>query len=109
MKNQLDVPFESIESAQEFLRLLATAVYEARLDVEADVWDEEGPGARRQQALRLVVYKLEQLEKHVQTSQRLLNDLRSLRRLLFQERVAEKEEPESNISPKDFPELNGAR
>jgi hypothetical protein len=41
---------------------------------------------RRLEALQLVTYKLEQLSRHIDTSQRLLNDLRTLRRLLLGER-----------------------
>jgi hypothetical protein len=37
-------------------------------------------------ALRLAVYNLEKLEMHVNRSSRILNDLRTLRRLLFEER-----------------------
>jgi hypothetical protein len=36
--------------------------------------------------LRIVAYKLEKLAQHMKQSQRILNDLRSLRRLLFEER-----------------------
>jgi len=39
------------------------------------------------QALRLVLYKLEKLEQHIRASRRLLNDLRTLRRLLLDERA----------------------
>jgi hypothetical protein len=38
---------------------------------------------RRLDALRLVDYKLTQLEHHLMTAGRLLNDLRALRRLLL--------------------------
>ena len=85
---ELDTPFESIEGAQEYLKLLSATVVEARQDVEADAraqTDVEHP--RRVQALQLVLYKLEQLEKHVRTSHRILNDLRTLRRLLLEERT----------------------
>ena len=40
---------------------------------------------RRLQALHLVTYKLEQLGRHMDTSHRLLTDLRTLRRLLLGE------------------------
>ena len=108
MKHPLDTPFESIESAYEFLKLLRTAVLEAKLDVEADVRAEQGPGSRRLQALRLVVYKLNQLETHIKTSQRLLNDLRSVRRLLLEERSIRRKEPEADSSPVNTLELDGA-
>jgi len=38
------------------------------------------------EALRLVSFKLDKLEQHVKNSCRLLNDLRTLRRLLLDER-----------------------
>jgi hypothetical protein len=38
-------------------------------------------------ALRLALYNLEKLEFHFHKSVRILNDLRSLRRLLFEERA----------------------
>ena len=88
MNHELGTPFDSIESAQEFLKLLVSAVVEARRDVEADVRTQADAGfERRVQALRLVLYKLEQLEKHVGSSHRILNDLRTLRRLLLEERA----------------------
>ena len=78
-------PFDSVESAQEYLRLLAEAVADAKRDVEADVsaaGDSEFP--RRLEALRLVVYKLDKLDEHLRASRRMLNDLRTLRRLLLE-------------------------
>jgi hypothetical protein len=39
------------------------------------------------QALRIVEFKLDKLEQHLKTSSRLLNDLRTLRRLLLDERA----------------------
>jgi hypothetical protein len=46
--------------------------------------------ARRQEALRLVLFKLEKLEQQVKNARRLLNDLRTLRRLLLEERTGSK-------------------
>ena len=78
--------FESIESAQEFVTLLAEAVAEAKAEVSSDVERESPSATRRLQALQVTLYSLEKLEVHVKTSGRILNDLRSLRRLLCQER-----------------------
>lgn len=108
MKNTLDTPFESIESAHEFLKLLATSVFDARVDVESDLRAEKVFEPRRQQAQKLVLYKLELLEKHLKTSQRLLNDLRSLRRLLFDERAINGKKAEPSASHADALELDGA-
>ena len=77
--------FDTIESAQEFLALLREAVEEARLTAGGDVPQTEG---RNLDALRIVVYKLEKLEQHLKVSGRLLNDLRTLRRLLLEERTS---------------------
>jgi len=80
-------PFDTIESAQEFLGLLREAVDEAKLAAQGDILEEDSKPARHLDALRLVVYKLEKLEQHLKVSGRLLNDLRSLRRLLLEERT----------------------
>lgn len=80
-------PFESIEGAQDYLALLAQTVVEVKRDTEADIRDKTTSGAQRQvEALRLVSYNLEKLEYHIRISRRLLNDLRTLRRLLHKER-----------------------
>jgi hypothetical protein len=82
-------PFDSIESAHEFLALLAETVREAKRDVEADVQRETSSEfPRRLEALRTALYSMEKLEVHMNKSRRILNDLRSLRRLLFDERTA---------------------
>ena len=47
-----------------------------------------GPSAARE-ALQLVSYNLAKLTLHITTSRRILNDLRTLRRLLLAERQGE--------------------
>ena len=86
MPYEAETPFENIESAQQFLELLGEAIEEARRDVEAEIAREQPE--RRQQALQLVSYNLAKLSLHMGTSRRILNDLRTLRRLLYQERGA---------------------
>jgi len=81
----MKTPFDTIESAQEFLGLLREAVDEAKQSAEGDIAAEAGTG-RRVDALRLVVYKLDKLDQHMKSSGRLLNDLRTLRRLMLEER-----------------------
>jgi hypothetical protein len=76
--------FDTIESAQEFLALLREAVEESKLTAASDITQTEG---RNLDALRIVFYKLEKLEQHLRVSGRLLNDLRTLRRLLLEERT----------------------
>lgn len=92
MNHEPGTPFDSIESAQQFVELLAEAVEEARCEVDADVALADGTEAeRRKQALQLVAYNLAKLSVHLATSRRILNDLRNLRRLLLQERQLERE------------------
>ncbi len=86
-----ETPFDSIEGSQEYVSLLSEAIEEARKDVDADiaVAMAEGPdAARRAEALQLVSYNLAKLTLHISTSSRILNDLRTLRRLLLAERQA---------------------
>jgi hypothetical protein len=87
LKENIETTFESIESAHEFVMLLAQTVAQAKRDIQGDVAREQKAGAsRRLEALRLSIYTLEKLELHVKRSCRALNDLRILRRLLFEER-----------------------
>ena len=89
MSQDPTTPFDSIEGAHEYVRLLLEAVQEARGEIREDLSlaRREGNGAaRRLEALQLVAYKLERLEHHTRSSARLLNDLRTLRRLLLGER-----------------------
>ena len=80
-------PFDSIEGSLEYVGLLREAVQKARNAVEAEVMRASSEGAsRRLEALRLVTYKLDRLGSHVDGSHRLLNDLRTLKRLLLGER-----------------------
>lgn len=84
----MKTPFDSIEGAQEYLALLREAVEEAKQSADSDILAEnQSKTSRRVDALRIVVYKLDKLEQHVKSSCRLLNDLRSLRRLLLDERA----------------------
>jgi len=87
MSSRPEAPFDSIENAQDYLRLLLETIVEARKDIAADLTAaEEAKLERRREALRLVQYKLESLEQHLRSSSRTLNDLRTLRRLLLDER-----------------------
>ncbi|HEY1341663.1 MAG TPA: hypothetical protein VGF59_29330 [Bryobacteraceae bacterium] len=87
MSYQAETPFDSIEGSHEYVAMLAEAIEEARRDVEAEVAVAEREGAdRRKEALLLVSYNLAKLNLHFTTSRRILNDLRSLRRLLLAER-----------------------
>jgi hypothetical protein len=83
----LQSPFDSVENAHQYVRLLVEAIAEAKSEIAADLdSDAQAQPERRLEALRLVQFKLNKLEQHLQSSSRLLNDLRTLRRLLFDER-----------------------
>jgi hypothetical protein len=80
-------PFDSVENAQQYVRLLLDAILEAKQEVDADLAAAtEARFGRRLQGLQLVQFKLGKLEHHLHASSRLLNDLRTLRRLLLEER-----------------------
>ena len=82
-----ETPFDNIEGAAEYVTLLAEAIAEAEAAIQEDIAEARDHGAvRRVQALRMVAFKLEKLGGHVISSRRLLNDLRTLRRLLLGER-----------------------
>jgi hypothetical protein len=84
-----ETPFDNIEGSHQYVSLLADAIEEARREVEEEIALSmtEGAGAeRRKEALQIVAYNLAKLSLHIKTSGRILNDLRSLRRLLLAER-----------------------
>jgi hypothetical protein len=101
-----ETPFDSIEGAHEYVGLLDAAVAEARGAIEEDIGLTQGEGApRRREALQLVTYKLDRLNHHLAATRRLLNDLRTLRRLLLSERdetleSASPAPPESDPAPR---------
>ena len=83
-----EVLFDSIESAQEFLSLFAEVVLETKRNIQAYVQGESTSNIlRRLEALQIIASLLEKLEIDVKQSRRILNDLRSLRRLLLGERA----------------------
>jgi hypothetical protein len=84
---QAETPFDSLESSHEYVAMLAEALEEARREVEEEVSSAERDRAdRRKEALLLVSYNLSKLHLHITGSRRILNDLRTLRRLLLDER-----------------------
>jgi hypothetical protein len=67
--------------------LLAEAIDEAVASIDEEIALAAAEGAaRREEALKLVAFKLAKLRDHVTQSRRILNDLRTLRRLLMAER-----------------------
>jgi hypothetical protein len=82
-----ETPFDNIESSHEYVALLAEAIEEARREVDSEIaLAEDQEAERRKEALLLVAFNLSKLEVHIKSSRRILNDLRSLRRLLMAER-----------------------
>ena len=88
--DEITEPFDSIESAQDFMSLLGSTISESVRSLEGDRKAALIDGdQRRVQAIDMALYKLRLLNGHVRKSLRILNDLRSLRRLLLQERTME--------------------
>src|SRR5262245_64544485 len=87
VSNPSETPFDNIEGSYQYVDMLAEAIAEAKREVEAEVELAEQENAdRRKQGLLLVSYNLAKLEGHMTTSRRILNDLRTLRRVLMSER-----------------------
>ena len=87
MNNQPEIPFESIEGSMEYVSLLADVIEEASQDIASEIALAQSEGAeRRKEALQLVAFKLAKLSGNINTSRRIMNDLRTLRRLLLEER-----------------------
>ena len=88
MSRHSETPFDNIEGSHEYVLLLADAVQRTVTEVEIDIARAEAEGAeRRRDALQLVHYNLTRLTAHMASSRRILNDLRTLRRLLLEERT----------------------
>ena len=83
-----DNPFANLEDAHQYVSLLTEALEEARDTIQEDLDTTrhlEG-GERRVEALMLVDFKLNQLRDHLRASRAIINDLRTLRRLILGER-----------------------
>ena len=85
---EMGQPFDSIESAQDFMNVLAETILDVMKELDRDhqlaVRDGE---TRRAQAIDLAIFKLKMLSCHVHKGRRDLNDLRMLRRLIMNERL----------------------
>ena len=81
-------PFDSIESAQDFMNVLADTVLDTMKDLKRDhkIALDQGE-QRRAQAIALAQFKLKVLSCQLHKSRRTLNDLRMLRRLILNERA----------------------
>jgi hypothetical protein len=88
MSQKRENPFDSVESAREFISMFSEVIAEAKQEVEEHLQQElNAETSRSRDALRIAHYNLVKLESHMNSSGRILNDLRSLRRLLFGERA----------------------
>jgi hypothetical protein len=82
-----ETPFDNIESAEQFVELLIEAIEESKRDVDADIALPEGDRlGRSKKALQLVSTNLTKLSHYMTRSRQILNRLKTLRRLLLQER-----------------------
>src|SRR3981081_1514133 len=91
LSHEPETPFDSIEGSYQYVDMLAEAIEEARRDVEEEVAIAEKELAdRRKQGLLLVSYNLAKLEGPLPGRRRILNDLRTLRRVLMSERQSAK-------------------
>ncbi len=86
MKYGSETPFATIESAQQFVELLIQAISDSKRDVDGDIAlsGHNGP-KKKKHALRLVSANLAKLNQHMTNSRRILNHLKTLRRLLLEE------------------------
>ena len=91
MSHRSETPFDNIESSHEYVSLLAEAIEVAIAEVEADIALRAltAPSAASE-ALQLVLFNMTKLQGHMTSSRRILNDLRTLRRLLLEERTLAK-------------------
>jgi len=87
MSYRPETPFDNIESAEQFVKLLIEAIDQSRRDVDADIALSDGNrSGRSKKALQLISANLAKLSQHMANSRRILNHLRTLRRLFLQER-----------------------
>jgi len=79
-------PFESVDSAHDYVGLLLQSIQETALEIGQDLHEAHAAGeTQRCQAFQLVAYKLERLRVHIAAGRRLLVDLRTLRGIFHRE------------------------
>ena len=89
MNSTVEQPFESIESAYDFMNVLAQMIMEAITDLHQDHQAAvRGGQDRRARAIELALFKAKTLNCYVHKSRRTLNDLRTIRRLIMNERMS---------------------
>jgi hypothetical protein len=91
--DEMELAFDSIESAQDFMHVLAETILDAVQDLNQQRHIAARDGLeRRAQAIELALYKAKTLGCYVHKSRIALNDLRTLRRLILSERQNEARE-----------------
>lgn len=101
-----ETPFDSIENAQEYLRLLSEVIAEAKQSVEADFCCVRAAGdSQTSRALQLIGYKLEKLGTHIRMSRRILNDLLMLGRLLGKQSNTKSDDSNHAAASQNEPEV----
>ena len=87
--NHIEQSFDSIESAYDFMNVLAETILGVMKDLHRDheIAVQEGQ-ERRARAIELAIFKTKTLTCYVTKSRRTLNDLRTIRRLILNERLS---------------------
>jgi len=86
MSYRRETPFDNIESAEQFVKLLIEAIKESKCDVDAEIaLEEANRSGHNKKVLQLISANLAKLSQHMTTSRRILNHLKTLRQLLLQE------------------------
>jgi len=83
MTDVAEQPFQSIESAHDFMQVLENVIVDAQGELQRMLDDANSASDdRRTEAVRLALFKISQLESHTRKSRRILNDLGLIRSLL---------------------------
>jgi hypothetical protein len=112
MPSELARPFETIESALEFMVLLEGVIADVSADLQSRL--QLVTIGRQKNGLDLASYKLHQLSTHVQKSRRILNDLALIKRVLIADgrtpatNKPEPHGPQSACHPSELLRLNNA-
>lgn len=90
-------PFDSIENSMEYVTLLREVIEQTHEEIQTIISNtnsQDADATRTIDGLRLVLYKLERLDKHMSAVYRNLNDLRMLRRMFQRERKGAERSPQ---------------
>jgi len=89
MSDGIEQPFDSIESALDYMNVLAETILDVMKDLHRDhqIAVKDGQ-TRRARAIELALFKVKTLNCYVNKSRRTLNDLRTIRRLILNERMS---------------------